>query len=134
MDAAIGVGSTAGAGNGGMDAGGKIANGKGGTFVGKFPTAAGVTGGVVLGAGAVVGPVGAAAGVTGGVVLGAGAVVEPVGAATAPTRKGLLPLLGTVFVGVDARGAIVGRLMGRVTTVGEGSPGFVGGQGKPAMR
>jgi hypothetical protein len=183
-----------------MGAVGKIANGKGGTFVGKLPTAAGVTDGIVLGAGAVVGPVGAAAapmrrgwlplidtvfvggdargatvagngaavmpgsgfaanggmggvgkiangkggtfigklptaaGVMDGIVLGAGAVVGPVGAAAAPMRRGLPPLIGTVFVGADARDATFGRLMGRVTAVGEGSPGVVGGQGKPAMR
>lgn len=131
MGAAVGVGGPAGTGNGaavmpssgfaaksGMVAGGKFANGRDSTFVDEFPTAVGVTG-VVLGA---------------CMNTEAGALVGPGGAATAPMRRGLLPLRGTVFAGVDARGATVGSVMGRVKPVEEGSPEFDGGQGKPAMR
>nr|WP_295784363.1 hypothetical protein [Rhodoferax sp.] len=56
------------------------------------------------------------------------------GDAGGSARSGLVAPMGAVLVGADARDATVGRWLGRNTMVGEGSPGFVGGQGKPAMR
>ena len=108
--------------NTGVDAetGAGLTDGTDGTAVGGVPTAAGAIG-VAAGASA-------ASGTGAGPMLGGGCADVDAG------RSGLLPLTGTVLVGAEARGAVVGRLAGRVPAVAEAVRGVAGGHGKPAMR